>query len=114
MFATFKLKIMDNDKDIDMRYNDTVILEKIRTPNGKYNIINQLKNYISLSQDWADIIQIKLHFITLNYILNYTCTINYKSCYTLHLDVKLVVNLGKNIKFRVQSVIKNIVLGSKV
>ena len=28
MFATFKLKSMDNDKDIDMRYNDTVILEK--------------------------------------------------------------------------------------
>ena len=28
MFATFKLKSMDNDKD--MRYNDTVILEKIR------------------------------------------------------------------------------------
>ena len=40
MFATFKLKSMDNDKDIDMRYNDTMILEKVRIPNGKYNIIN--------------------------------------------------------------------------
>ena len=28
MFATFKLKSMDNDKDMIMRYNDTVILEK--------------------------------------------------------------------------------------
>ena len=61
----------------------------------------------------------KLHFITLNYTLNYTlhpkffkcmfCTLNYDSCYTLHPDIKFVVNLDENIKFRVQSIIKSII-----
>ena len=61
----------------------------------------------------------KLHFITLNYTLNYTlhpkffehmfCTLNYNFCYTLHSDIKFTINLDGNLKFRVQSVIKSII-----
>ena len=45
----------------------------------------------------------ELHFITLNYTPNYTlhhklfectfCTLIYNYCYTLHPDIKFVVNL---------------------
>ena len=61
----------------------------------------------------------KLHFITLNYISNYTlhhklfecmfCTLNYNSCYTLHPAIKFAVNVDENSKFRMQSVIRSIV-----
>ena len=59
----------------------------------------------------------KLHFTTLNYIINYTLylklfeyifyTINYDSCYTLHPDIKFAINFDLNPKFMVQSVIKS-------
>ena len=45
----------------------------------------------------------KLHFTTLNYILNYT----------LHPEIKFVVNLDRNLKFRMQNVIGSIVQGGK-
>ena len=61
----------------------------------------------------------KLHFTTLNYTLCYTlhpklfeCTfwsLNYDSCYTLHPTIKFAVNFDENLKFKMQSVIKNIV-----
>ena len=45
----------------------------------------------------------ELHFITLNYISDYTlyhklfkstfCIINYNSCYTLHPNIKFAINL---------------------
>ena len=48
----------------------------------------------------------KLHFITLNYILNYTlhpklfectlCILNYDLCYILHPNVSFTVKLDKN------------------
>ena len=60
----------------------------------------------------------KLHFITLNYTLDYTirpklfkcmfCTLNYDPSYTLHPDVKFAVNLNGNPKFMVQSVIERV------
>ena len=37
------------------------------------------------------------------------CTLNYDICYTLHSYVKFSINLDENLKFRIQSVIKNIV-----
>ena len=43
-------------------------------------------------------------------LFEYTfCTLNYNSCYTLHHDVKFSVNLDGNSKFRMQSVIRNII-----
>ena len=61
----------------------------------------------------------KLHFITLNYTLNYTlypklfecifCTLNYEHCYILQSDIKFSIKLDGNPKFRVQSVIESIV-----
>ena len=61
----------------------------------------------------------KLHFTTLNYISYYTfhptlfecmfCTLNYYSYYTLHLNIKFAINLHRNLIFRVQSLIENIV-----
>ena len=66
----------------------------------------------------------KLHFIILNYTSYYTlhhklfectfCTLNYDSYYTLHLDVKFAVNLDGNLKFRMKSILRSIVYGSKV
>ena len=37
------------------------------------------------------------------------CILNYNFCYTLHSDIKFAVNLDENLKFRIQSVINNII-----
>ena len=56
----------------------------------------------------------KLHFTTLYYILHPKllkctfCILNYDSCYSLHHEVKFVINLNGNIMFMMQSIIKSI------
>ena len=37
------------------------------------------------------------------------CILNYDICYSLHLDVKFAVSLDRDLKFKVQSVIRSIV-----
>ena len=46
----------------------------------------------------------------LHFKLKYTfCILNYDLCYTLHNDIKFVVNLDENLKLMGQSVMRSIV-----
>ena len=90
--------------------------------NGFYFFFIRRQNSLGFENYFEKIME-KLHLTILNYTSYYTfhhkffkytfCTLNYDSCYTLQDDVKLAFNFDGNPKFRVQSVINNIVLGGK-
>jgi len=91
--------------------------------NGFYIYFIRRQNSLGF-ENYFEKIMGKLHLTILNYTLYYTlhhkffeytfCTLNHDSYYTLQTNVKFTVNFDGNPKFRVQGVIKNIVLSGKV
>ena len=74
--------------------------------NGFHDTIHIFKNY------FATVFSVfsKISYIQMNPLHSKLfectfCTLNYNPCYTLHLNIKFVVNLDGNSNFRMQSII---------